>query len=502
AAFSQPASSEIHPSHESARQNAFLIFNSLRSAMRQWGSSLYHNGMSLIPATIPRGTTLYHGARSNSTPTVPEWLAFDREHAEWFAHALPYNLLHPPRPKPTPSFQKPLSLPSTSKTGTNSNKTIRGYLHTFTTARPLHLLYLDGSSAANSYFGTLDTQDYLLRLLSPSDNRTHPILDFVRARDLCGIITEWGYDGVIRMEIGFEVIFCREFTPEGGLRRESLLRSPGLGREGFDTKRMREGIWRWARAVGERYEGIGGGRVRLDFSRMVSALWYPVDLGNPDGEREREGLRRLVRVQSEELVGIRNRVEELAGEGGEEGVDWQGVVDMVVARYAERLRYMSWEGIEEGRFVEEVYAVTDSYVEYPPAEGDVTVSGKDRERCEREYLMSVEWRRGEFTEEDSMIYVAISRVMERICEVLFDVRDKLEEAQPGLGLEMEERGHIMTDKKEMKDAVRLARSAVKGLTEELRWTTWKKCRGCAPDEICFVAMWPYGRIQDHYSPSC
>ncbi|KAK4450257.1 hypothetical protein QBC34DRAFT_493943 [Podospora aff. communis PSN243] len=408
-AFSQPTFSQIHPSSESARQNAIDIFNALHSAMRQWGSSFHHNGMSIIPATIPRGTILYHGARSNNTPTAPEWLAFDREHAESFAHALPYNPLHP-RPKPKPNtplslLQKPL-FPSHSNPleEEETNKTLRGYLHTFTTTRPLSLLYLDGSSAGNSPIGTLDTQDYLLRLLSPGDDCAAPILDRLRAQDLCDVVTPWGYDGLIRMEIGFEVIHCRDFAPAGGLRR--------------------------------------------------------------------------------------------------------GVVDMVVARWAKRLGYMAADGIEEGRFVEEVFAVTDSYVDYVAEPGDVTVGGvggrdeEARRRCEREYLMPVEWRRWSFTEEDDMIYVAISRVMERICEVIFDVRDRLEEAGSGLRFKIATGGDVVFPERQTEETISLGRNAVKELTEDLRWSTWKRCRGCAVDEICFIAMWPYGRTQDHYAPGC
>lgn len=50
-----------HPDVESAHDNAFAIFNSIHSAMRQWGSSVHHNGLSFYLSTAPEGSTFYHG---------------------------------------------------------------------------------------------------------------------------------------------------------------------------------------------------------------------------------------------------------------------------------------------------------------------------------------------------------------------------------------------------------------------------------------------------------
>jgi hypothetical protein len=53
-------------SEHTTRLNAFQIFNAIHSAMRQWGSSLNHNGMSFFLATVPEGQLFYHGSQ-NST---------------------------------------------------------------------------------------------------------------------------------------------------------------------------------------------------------------------------------------------------------------------------------------------------------------------------------------------------------------------------------------------------------------------------------------------------
>jgi hypothetical protein len=38
-------------------------------------------GHSIVPATIPTATILYHGRSDNRVPDVPEWFAFDFEHS-------------------------------------------------------------------------------------------------------------------------------------------------------------------------------------------------------------------------------------------------------------------------------------------------------------------------------------------------------------------------------------------------------------------------------------
>ncbi|KAI6867837.1 hypothetical protein KC338_g3047 [Hortaea werneckii] len=80
------AASDSHPATKPSHQhNANHIFNAIQSSMRQWGSSLNHNGMSIFLATVPQDVELYHGT-SNPTPVNgTQWLAFEPEHALVFA---------------------------------------------------------------------------------------------------------------------------------------------------------------------------------------------------------------------------------------------------------------------------------------------------------------------------------------------------------------------------------------------------------------------------------
>jgi hypothetical protein len=65
--------------------NANHLFNAVHSSMRQWGSSLNHNGMSFFLATVPAGTQLYHGTSNPEPIEGMQWLAFEPEHALIFA---------------------------------------------------------------------------------------------------------------------------------------------------------------------------------------------------------------------------------------------------------------------------------------------------------------------------------------------------------------------------------------------------------------------------------
>ncbi|TVY64885.1 Uncharacterized protein Focb16_v015752 [Fusarium oxysporum f. sp. cubense] len=185
----------IQPGHEYAEERAHMVFNAIHSAGREWGSALYHNGFGFFPATVPEGTMFYHGSRQNVTPTGPEWLAFDIEHAENFARSFKYRPggRRPVAPIPPPGKKKPdedkgqtgekedrQELRRRSeyiKTGNGNDPldkvadpkgdddpvVMRGYFHTYQTNRDLKVLLIDGMSAGKTDMGTLDSQDLVLR---------------------------------------------------------------------------------------------------------------------------------------------------------------------------------------------------------------------------------------------------------------------------------------------------------------------------------------------------
>ena len=117
-------------------------------------------GHSLVPATVPKGTILYHGRVDPRIPSSPDWLAFDFEHA--------YLLCHGP-----------------------------DYLISLQVKRDLRLLYFDGSSAAKMKDGPMDSQDVIL-WGRPRPDKFNSERERINA--LCDWGRQFGLDGFVRME--------------------------------------------------------------------------------------------------------------------------------------------------------------------------------------------------------------------------------------------------------------------------------------------------------------
>ncbi len=155
-----------------------------------------------------------------------------------------------------------------------------GWLHVYRSTRPLRYVYVDGMSAGKTFIGTLDSQDYLLRRLrnlDPGDWGVEiapggPMDEQSRAADLCKLCRVWQVDGVVRMESGFEIIQC-DFSD--GLEQVQVLQRPPIlsDSEGDEFE-----FFEFVRGISERYQGIGASRTMVDYSSMVSAFFFPVNL--------------------------------------------------------------------------------------------------------------------------------------------------------------------------------------------------------------------------------
>jgi hypothetical protein len=221
----------------------------------------------------------------------------------------------------------------------------RGYLQTYRAARPLNLVYLDGMAAAKCHLGTLDSQN---DILLDWHSRQDPMKDeWERAEALCSLAHEWGVDGYVRMEAGFEIIYCN-FSAGAGLDLVSTHGSPWSNETHPSRNETGRGEWfvmgvfEWMRASAARYRGLPRGRAEIDFGGMVSAFAYDVDTTNPDPERP--DLPRIVRATVEERHGIRRRVGEIMrSRSGKtaSSVDWQAVVDNIVTRFSDRLWFLA-----------------------------------------------------------------------------------------------------------------------------------------------------------------
>lgn len=439
-------------------KNAFHIFNALHSAVRQWGSSLNHNGMSFFPAVVPVGTLLYRGSKAKELGVRGmQWLAFEPEHAQQFAD----GVFRPPK-RVVAEDQKTLH---NAKDGTNAAAEKSGFLHTYVTRRDLHLLYIDGMSGGKTLNGTLDSQDLiLLNVTNPP-----PFWEYGRGEGLCEIARDdWRgrVDGFLRMEAGFEVILC-EF--EGAVTLRDVGRSSDQSVMPL-TLDGRKGL-KYLRAVADRFRGIGGGRVKINYEKMVSAFTLQTDLF-PSGEHGP----RLTNVSSTNLRALKKKVDEMIlaepSPFTHLGTDWQSIADMVVTRYSTRLKYLTLPSVFSNETILEfsLNELLSPFIDY-----DHRSFTDENLRCTQHLFPSTAY-------ELPTAYLAksaVNRIVNFICYSLVST-------QHGPA----------TRSLEMKQEV------IMGLVEKLDWTTWKECGACEVSEICSIPLWPFGSEEDWVRPRC
>lgn len=527
------------PDVEVARRdtNAVRIFNSVHSTLRQWGSSIHHNGLSFLPVTIPEGNLFYHGTHSTERPAGLEWLAFEMEHANMFAMSFEFHKndsgsaiyttnsnaadgtsLHGKMPRlmsETAHFgqghggetQAVLSSVGgqsdtmRSDDGDDHDKKPcdhcyppdqRGYFHTYRAARPLKLVYIDGMAAAKGALGTLDSQDYILNDWDPKRPPGGMGGELRRAQNLCDLGKQWDVDGWIRMEAGFEIIYC-DFSGGAGLDLVSVHGSPWRNETGNSKAPVggdwiRIGTFEWLRAAAERYHGHVQGRAQVDFSGMVSAFAYDVNITNFDETRPE--LPRIVNATREERQGIKARLGEVlkARDGrAKSSVIWQRVVDDIVSRYSHRLWILAEANLTVDVVRSEIATLTYPFLDFPDDAPVEEFSGP-LARCTEHSLLSVTDSKEQWTPEDHTIHAAIRTVSHILCHALFEMRRTI---------------HTLTDASDGETPVQRTQSMAQNLSKQLDWTTWKECGRCAdPLALCFVAMFPIGGAEDHFSPRC
>lgn len=486
-------------------QNANHIFNVIYDSMRQWGSSLHHNGVSFFLATVPAGTQLYHGTSNPGTVTGMEWLAFEPEHAMVFAR--PHR--GPPPPPPDDDNNDDGSdeeqenrrheelrrrygqgLPPSGK----SDESESGYLHTYAAAKDLRLVYIDGMSAGKTKKGTLDSQDYVLfngtiegfsQDKKPGRGPGGPPGEKDRAIKACEMAqNEWEgqIDGVLRMEAGFEIILCsfeRDLTPvrttqvkkdttEGGKRKDS---PKPHGRPGGDKERKGHGPGggpgpdssRWMRAVTARYDSIGGNRVSLNYDHFVTAYSYDFNLFANES-----ALPRLAHLSSTERAAIRDELTSLilSNDTKESSWNWQATADMIVTRYSDELSYLASEKfVDIKAFRDHIEMLLSPFIDYSERN-----TSDEAERCATQFLPF------QTQKEQNLPARAVHHVAHSVCLALLEAGNE--------------------------EKLSLAQNRVHVLVDYLDWTSWKECRGCEDNEICVIPIWPMGTVSDYNNPKC
>lgn len=219
--------------------NSTSLFNSIHSALKQKDSDIHPAGVSYFPAVIPEGTLMYH-AGNCKIPDSFEWLAMDFEFSFSFGsrrssrgraslrsrgrHGFPGG----GRPHNGAESEKSENEANAEDNenaenkNTNAEDTAAGKggfpqdsrmcLFTFRANRDLNkFLYLDGASAAKTDTGEMDTQQLLSDIAALKLNLTNHgsgMAERLYAENICKWGKPYGLHGIIRVEIGFEIVLC------------------------------------------------------------------------------------------------------------------------------------------------------------------------------------------------------------------------------------------------------------------------------------------------------
>ncbi|GLA29620.1 hypothetical protein AnigIFM63326_007528 [Aspergillus niger] len=426
--------------------NANHIFNAIHSSMRQWGSSLRHNGMSFFLASVPKGVKLYHGdARSDPISRIG-WMAFDPEHAMVFA-----------RP--------PSKLPSHGMDSDSQQVMITpaetGWLHTYATTEDLRLVYIDGTSAGKSQIGTLDLQDRVL-----FEDKLEPggvSQESARAQAICEIAQEeWNgrIDGVIRMAAGFEIILC---NPEQNLEIVNIARVTLPSRDPGKKSGKPSDL---LRTVTSRYHGIGGDRVIVNYDAFVTAYDYGLDLF-PGGSKHP----RLAHLPASSIAPIRDDLTALVmtHDPTIRVINWQAVADMVVEKYGRILRgLVSAQHDDQAAHLEFIVEAAERILS-PFVDRDNRDYYAEIDRCASQFIPV-------HAPKNSLGYRSVYTVSSRICSSLMAVMET--------------------------EDYSTATNILQELMHYLDWSVWKECSGCQDDEFCAVPIWPQGSQEDYDHPRC
>lgn len=518
---------------EAVIENANHIFNVIHDSMRQWGSSLHHNGVSFFLANVPAGTQLYHGTSKSTPVNGTEWLAFEPEHAMVFARPhmgprprrpengerpedgddnekerghheeLRRRQHHPPGDKPpgppphSPPGESPHHPPGPPPPFETFSENDAGYLHTYAAAKDLRLLYIDGMSAAKTNKGTLDSQDILLfnNTLDdlPKEGQRGRMGEFERATKACEMAeNEWagGIDGVIRMEAGFEVILCafeRDLTPVRIIQVKSDARADGPRKgqmhDGHASPREDEddGKRRGRPPKGPRRGPPGMGSAR--WMREVTARY-----GGIGGDRVSLNYEHFVTAYAYDLdLFAENSSLPRLGQVPDAELDVvrKELTALILAHDASETS-RNWQAITDmivKRYSDELsYLASGDFADIKSLHDHIETllspfidyserdTTSEANRCATQFLP--------LETQDSHVLAAraVHGVAHRVCSTLL----------------------AAWTEEDLESAVQ----NVQALIDHLDWTSWKECRGCENHEICVVPIWPMGSVADYEKPTC
>ncbi|KAF8903732.1 hypothetical protein CPB84DRAFT_1706782 [Gymnopilus junonius] len=498
-----------------------LIFSSVNSFLQHWPNTRYRNGHNIVPSVIPVGTIIYHGTDKQEIPNHPEWAATDPEHSYVFCRTL-----------------KPDS----------------GCWHlTLVATRPLKVLYFDGSSAAKMDDGPMDSQD----LVVWGEVKPHwANSEGERITDLC----EWGkkyeIDGFLRMEMDFEIMLC-DFSngvqpvsflnivpADQGTRRpkrpssesqpsETSFTQPEIfgtsnGTEEDERRRFPLRIpplFRVLEAGSWHNHFPGDPRFQPDYSRIVS-FYDPVLFPSLHAARLGQGRleHRLKMISLADVEAFSSHLDAVLkdwqGVPSGSGVDWKGIVRVVIDRYAERLELLHYilnstsimSEKDANATLKQAYRhTTGMIVPYtlhsaiPPSKEDRDLSSIESciwaspiyELCSTTHTDYIEnsGLASKLTHSEYVLLGAVKGVSKEICRVLVGLWAEGTEAglaEPDLTI-FDHDGASQPNMPAPIELVKNWKIKVENLMTWLDWSSnWLRCRPeCSYEEMCYLPTWPW-----------
>lgn len=501
-------------------ENATAIFNTVLSALRPKHSQLIPNGVSFIPAYIPQGSLLYHGNNNGEIPKGLEWVAFDHEFSMNFIdHRLgmggppgfngskpghgPKHGKHKgpppmevdergPPPPPPPHKGGP---GNKGPFGPSKDRKDHPSMLTFQVVRPLDkMILLDGSSAAKSRTGEMDTQMILARA---GVNET--MREYEAAEKICEWGKPFGIDGYIRVEVGFEAVICDFHSEKLKLisnvtieRAQESLKFPLEDGDDIsaEEKHILDRIYATAGYEQVKQGNVHDkrdGRILLDFRGLVTPLnrtWV-----NPDPY-----LRRIYNVSSDlqdELI------QDLGSYMSSEvnpylGTDWQLVVDEIIDKLAPMLKQLndSLSNLSQSSNDEKILesatncsVLTSNFVR---RFADFNIKDihdrfeKAKKQATYQYSHPLQHLQ---SESDVLIWSSITHITSKVVDTIFEISKHSGKVVIAGYVEKTPLGKY-------KDSLLASQENLNSLLETLNWPIYYECdRLCGWNEVCYTPSW-------------
>ncbi|CAE7197725.1 unnamed protein product [Rhizoctonia solani] len=493
---------------------AHLIFSSVSGLLQHWPNTIYTNGHTFVPCTIPAGTPLYHSRPSFDPPPSPEFFAFDVDHSYIFCATPPC------------------------------------VMYTYVPTRDLKLGYFDGTSAA-ILDGARDLQDIAFNDRFIPGNEYNP---WTHAISMCGWAKQVGLAGIVRMEPSFEAVLCNIdsdlelVSSQEIVYHETMVfpgqRIPGGPNVTSSTEARRHPRFKsqqpylpgpaipayppppgWQgkqyNSTDAAYESIRAGmwhnhfpgesRVILDYSGIVSAYDEAYTSLTRSRQEVPRSKHRLNNISATDVSRLKSEMEEVLKPGRPlAAVNWQSVFKDIVNRYAERLEDLRYllgrsdlnpeEIVASAR--QKILVMLTPYMVLPQSKpnsaranieaqtplhagsGSASQNGPDEAWLRRIYDACAKYptiefaRRRGLTAQEERLVNSIDVVQAAICSSLTTV---WAEAFGSGDRPLFARHMVATWKAEVEE-----------LMNWLDWHAWVKCDPpCGPGLQCVLATWPW-----------